>query len=141
MITLAEMRFEDLRAGMRFGHAVLGEQIILDLSRGLLGPAIHFHNSTMYDGEMPPPEEAEGSASIFEALAAKTFPYGAEGWKYQGRLAPDEVAARGWHWYHVDCPHCGFVHRLLAAAPSETARRCCACGMAFARPAQPAPLD
>jgi hypothetical protein len=141
MTTLAEMRFEDLQAGMQFGHALHGEQIILDLSRGLLGPAIHFHNSTVYDGEMPPPGEAEGGTSIFEAIAAKTFPYGAEGWEYRGTLAADELAAQGWHWYHVGCPHCGFVHRLLAVAPSETARRCCACGMAFVRLAQPAALD
>lgn len=137
MTTLAQIRFEDLRAGMVFHHAVHGEQIILDLSRSVLGPAIHFHNSSMYDGEMPGPDEADGDASIFEAIANKTYPHGAEQWKTLGALTAQEVAAHGWRWFHVDCPHCGFVHRLLAVTPLGTSRRCSACGMAFMRPAQP----
>jgi hypothetical protein len=149
MTTLSDIGFEHLQAGIKFRHAVHGEQIVLDLSRGLLGPAIRFHNCTVYDGEMPRPDElgdsgargreSEDGGSIFEAIAAKTYPSGAEQWEYLGTLSADDVAAHGWFWFHVDCPHCGLVHRLLAVTSSTEPRRCRACGMAFTRPTQPVP--
>lgn len=137
MSTLVEMSFHSLQAGMKFKHAKHGEQIIMDLGQGLFGPAIHFHNSDMYSGQMPTIGEEEGDVDIFQAIAQSTYPYGAEEWKYIGTASPEEVAAHGWQWWQVACPHCGFVHHILASAPPSEQRRCRDCGMVFNRPADP----
>ena len=77
MTTLAEMQFEELWAGMKFRHPQHGEQVILDLGRGQLGPIIRFHDCSMYNGQIPQ-LETEGEISVFQLLAENTFPYGAE---------------------------------------------------------------
>jgi predicted RNA-binding Zn-ribbon protein involved in translation (DUF1610 family) len=144
MTTLADMPFETLQAGMKFKHPERGEQIILDLGHGPLGPAIQFHNSEMYSGQMPKmivdPRQGgdEEEGDIFEAMARSTYPYGAENWEYGGSVSPEEIAAHGWQWFQVACPHCGFARRLLAAQALSGKRRCRACGMVFDRPTQPA---
>ena len=143
MTTLADMPFETLQAGMKFRHPEHGEQIILDLGHGLVGPAIWFHNSEMYSGQMPklsldPGQEGdEEEGDIFQAIARSTYPYGAEQWEYLGQASAQVLAAHGWQWLQVGCPHCGFVHRLLAARALSGQRRCRACGMVFDRPTQP----
>ena len=141
MTTLADARFDNLQAGMKFKHPEHGEQIILDLGQGPLGPAIQFHNSEMYSGEMPKMGEEEGEGNIFQAIARRTYPYGAEDWEYLGMVGPEEVVAHGWQWFQVACPHCGFVHRLLASGPSYGQRQCRACGMGFDRPTEPVFVD
>jgi predicted RNA-binding Zn-ribbon protein involved in translation (DUF1610 family) len=144
MTTLADMPFETLQAGMKFKHPEHGEQIILDLGHGPLGPAIRFHNSEMYSGQMPKmivdPRQGgdEEEGDIFEAMARSTYPYGAENWEYGGSVSPEEIAEHSWQWFQVACPHCGFAHRLLAAQALSGKRRCRACGMVFDRPTQPA---
>lgn len=136
MATLAEMPFEELRAGMRFRHPEHGHQVILDLDRGQLGPIIRFHNCSMYGGHMPQPADGEGETSLFQLIAHSTFPHGAEQWQYMGESSPEDVAIHGWQWFEVACPHCGFNHRFLAPEPAAKHRRCRACGMLFDRPAQ-----
>ena len=136
MATLADMSFEALQAGMKFKHPEHGEQIILDLGHGPLGPAIQFHNSQMYSGQMPKMSDEE-EGDIFEAMARSTYPYGAEQWEYLGPISLEEIATHGWQWFQVACPHCGFAHRLLAAQALSGQRRCRACGMVFDRPTQP----
>ena len=136
MATLADMPFETLQAGMRFKHPEHGEQIILDLGHGPLGPAIQFHNSDLYSGQMPKMSNEE-EGDIFEAMARITYPYGAEQWEYLGVVSAEEIASHGWQWFQVGCPHCGFGHRLLAARAFSGQRRCRACGMVFDRPTQP----
>ncbi len=139
MTTLADMPFEELRAGMKFRHPEHGEQIILDLGRGPLGPEIAFHDSEIYSGRMPRMGEEEGEVDIYQLIARATYPHGAADWEYLGLASPDELAAHGWQWFHVDCPHCGFVHRLLAPAAAARQRRCQACGMVFERSTRPNP--
>jgi hypothetical protein len=143
MATLADMPFETLQAGMKFKHPEHGAQIILDLGHGPLGPAIRFHDSDIYSGQMPKmivdphqgDDEEEGD--IFVAMARSTYPYGAEQWEYLGMVSAEELAQRNWQWFQVGCPHCGFAHRLLASSVSSGQRRCRACGMVFDRPTQP----
>ncbi len=139
MTTLAEMSFESLQPGMKFRHPEHGEQVVLDLGRGQLGPAIRFHNTEIYNGELPKLGEEESDIDIFQVIAGKTYPYGAKDWEYLGAASPEEVAARGWQWVQVACPHCGFIHRLLTSAPSSEQRRCRDCGMVFSRPTEPVP--
>jgi len=141
MTTLADMPFDDLQAGMKFKHPEHGEQIVLDLGQGPLGPAIRFHDSEVYNGEMPRLGEEEGEETIFEFIARRTYSHGAEDWEYLGMVAPEEVAAHGWQWLQTACPHCGFVHRLLASGSSSGARQCRACGMVFYRPLEPVTDD
>lgn len=136
MSTLADMQFEELQAGMKFHHPEYGEQVILDLDRGQLGPTIQFHNCSMYDGQTPQLGEEEGETSIFQLIAQNTFPHEAEKWKYVGAVGPEEVATCGWRWWDVTCPHCGFSHRFLASEPPATPRTCRACGMVYNRPAE-----
>jgi len=137
MATLAEMPLETLQAGMKFRHPQYGEQIILDFGYGLFGPAIFFHNCEVYSGQMPAMAESEEEGDIFQAAARNTYPYGAADWEYLGTVSLEEITVHGWQWFQVACPHCGFVHRLLAAAPSSAQRRCRACGMIFQRTTQP----
>ena len=142
MTTLADMPFEILQPGMKFRHPEHGEQIILDFGHGLVGPAIWFHNSEIYNGQMPkmsldPGQEGEEEGDIFQAIARSTYPHGAEQWEFLGQANSQELAAHGWQWLQVSCPHCGFVHRLLAAKITSGQRRCRACGMVFDRPTQP----
>lgn len=136
MTTLADMSFEALQAGMKFKHPEHGEQIILDLGHGPVGPAIRFHNSDMYSGQMPKMNDEE-EGDIFQAMARSTYPYEAEHWEYLGQASAEEVVAHGWQWLQVSCPHCGFAHHLLAPQVSSGQRRCRACGMVFDRPTQP----
>lgn len=136
MTTLAEMPFKALRAGMRFRHPEHGEQVILDLGQGTFGPAIWFHDSDMYSGQLPQMDLDE-EGDIFQAIAQSTFPYGAEDWEYLGMVNPEQVAEYGWQWFQAACPHCGFAHRLLAKTTPPNQRRCLACGMVFVRPAEP----
>jgi len=140
MTTLADMAFETLEAGMKFRHAEHGEQVILDLGRGQLGPVIRFHSCPVYNGQIPQAGAEQGEISIFQLIAQNTFPYGAKQWEYLGMVEPEEIGACGWQWFQVDCPHCAFVHRFLAPARPEGARQCRACGMVFIRPAQPTKL-
>jgi hypothetical protein len=133
MTTLAEMQFEELRAGMKFRHPQHGEQVILDLGRGQLGPIIRFHDCSMYNGQMPTLED-EGEISVFQLLAENTFPHGAEKWELLSEIEPEEVAACGWSWFGVRCPHCGFDHRFLAPEPIIEPRQCRSCGMVFTNP-------
>lgn len=136
MSTLADIQFEELRAGMKFRHPEHGEQVILDLGRGQLGPTIRFHDCSMYDGQIPQLGEEEGETSVFQLIAQHTFPHGAEQWECLGEVSPEEIAARGWRWFGVGCPHCGFSHRFLAPDPIAEPRQCRACGMVFSRPAE-----
>lgn len=136
MTTLEEMQFEGLKAGMKFRHPEHGEQVILDLGRGQLGPIIRFHNCTMYDGQMPQLGEEEGEISVFQLIAQNTYPHGADQWEYEGEASPEKVAACGWRWFEVGCPHCGFCHQSLAPEPAAEPRQCRACGMVFSSPAQ-----
>jgi hypothetical protein len=131
------MRFEKLQPGMKFKHPEHGEQIIVDIGRGQLGPVIRFHNSQVYDGQMPQLREGEEEISIFQKIAHNTYPHGAEKWEYLGTVVQEEIAARGWQWFQMECPHCGYAHRLLFADPPAGARQCRSCGMSFSRPAQP----
>lgn len=140
MTTLADMPFVDLLPGMRFRHPDHGEQVMLDLGRGQLGPAIRFHNCRIYCGELPDLGEEEHEVSVFEVIAQSTFPYGAENWEYLGMIEPAEVTMCGWQWFEVQCPHCGHLHRLLSDAQPSGQRPCRECGMVFSRPAQPANL-
>ena len=135
MTTLADMPFEALHAGIKFKHPEHGEQIIVDLGHGPVGPAIRFHNSDIYSGQMPKMSDDE-EGDIFQAMARNTFPYGAEQWEYMGPVSQEEIAAHSWQWFQVLCPHCGFAHRLLAPTIPSGQRRCRACGMVFDRPAQ-----
>ena len=137
MTTLVDMPFETLQAGMKFKHPEHGEQVILDFGHGPVGPAIQFHNSKVYGGQMPKMSDDE-EGDIFQAMAHSTFPYGAEQWEYVGPVSQEEIAAHGWQWFQVACPHCGFTHRLLTSVAPSGQRRCRACGMVFDRPAQPA---
>jgi len=138
MVTLADMGFDGLQAGMKFRHSVHGEQIVLDLYRNQLGPVVRLHDSHIYGGQLPQMTEQEQGLSMFQLMAKSTFPHGAQDWEYLGTVGQEEIAAHGWHWFEVTCPQCGFAHRLLAVeAPSEQ-RRCRACGMKFDRDAQPA---
>ncbi len=136
MSTLAEMPFKTLRAGMKFRHPQHGEQVILDLGQGMFGPAIWFHDSDVYSGQMPQVDPDE-QGDIFQAVAQSTFPYGAEAWEYLGMISPQQAAAHGWQWFQATCPHCGFVHRVLATAAPSNRRHCLSCGMVFVRPAEP----
>lgn len=138
MTTLADLQFDELQAGMKFKHPEHGEQVVLDLGRGQLGRAIHFHNSDVYSGQMPELGARESEDTIFEAIASKIYPHGAEDWEYLGMVTPEEVAVHGWQWLQTTCPHCGFVHRLLASGPPPGGRQCRGCGMVFYRPAEPA---
>jgi len=135
--TLADMPYETLQAGIKFKHPEHGEQIILDLRHGPVGPAIRFHNSDIYSGQMPKMSDDE-EGDIFQVMARNTWPYGAEQWEYIGPVSQDEIAAHGWQWFQVLCPHCGFAHRLLAPTDPSGQRPCRACGMVFDRPAHPA---
>lgn len=136
MTTLAEMEFKALQVGMKFYHPDHGDQVVLDLSRGQLGPIIRFHNCSIYDGQIPQMDEVEQGLSVFQLIAQNTFPYGAEQWEFRGEVDAEQVAACGWRWFEVSCPHCGFGHRLLASDPTAESRPCRACGMVFSRPAQ-----
>jgi hypothetical protein len=123
---------------MKFRHPEHGEQIILDLAHGLVGPAIG-SNSEMYSDQMPKMTRtfARGRRRRRRHLssdARSTYPYGAEQWEYLGLASAQELAAHGWQWFQVGCPHCGFVHRMLAAQAPSGQRRCRACGMVFDRP-------
>jgi len=140
MTTLADMPFEDLLPGMKFRHPDHGEQIVLDLGRGQLGPAIKFDNCPIYSGELPQLDDEEQEGSIFEVMAQHSFPYGAENWEYLGVIEPERVATCGWQWFEVQCPHCGHLHRQLSAGQPSGQRQCRECGMVFSRPAQPANL-
>ena len=135
MVTLAKMPFQELRAGMKFQHPEHGDQVILDLGRGQLGPTIRFHNCSVYDGRMPELGDGGGETSVFHLIAQNTFPHGAEAWDYLGEVTPEEVAGSGWRWFEVICPHCGFGHRFLASEPTAESRQCRTCGMVFRRPA------
>ena len=137
MTTLADMPYETLQAGIKFKHPEHGEQIILDLRHGPVGPAIRFHNSDIYSGQMPKMSDDE-EGDIFQMMARNTYPYGAEQWEYIGPVSQEEIAAHGWQWFQVLCPHCGFAHRLLAPTVPSGQRPCRACGMVFDRPAHPA---
>jgi len=137
MTTLAEMGFDGLQVGMKFKHPEHGEQIILDLGRSQLGPAIQFHNSQVYNGQIPQLGEDESEINIFQRIAQNTFPYGAEKWEYLGMVEPEQVKAHGWGWFHVNCPHCNSVQPLLAPARPAGQRQCRNCGMVFNRPAEP----
>jgi hypothetical protein len=139
MTTLADMQFAELQPGMKFEHPEHGEQVVLDISRGQLGPVIRFHDSRVYDGEMPQmrEEQEEEEISIFQKIAHNTYPHSAEQWQYLGTVDQEEIAAHGWQWFQLDCPHCGLAHRLLAADPPAGARQCRVCGMSFSRPARP----
>ena len=136
MITLADMQFEELRPGMKFQHPDHGEQIVLDLGWGQLGRTIKFHNCHMYSGEIPQLEEDADEVSIFEVIAQNTFPYGAENWEYLGMATREEIVACGLEWFQVECPHCGYQHRLLCKDQPSGQRQCRQCGMVFSRPAQ-----
>jgi hypothetical protein len=141
MTTLAEIPFEQLKAGMRFLHPVHGEQIILELSRGALALSIHFHDCDVYSGRMPDPgtgEEDGDGVSLFEELASTTYPAGAGDWVFTGKLTADEALQHGWRGYFVDCPHCDYRHVLLAEEPPTGGRACLGCGMVFIRPASSA---
>jgi len=135
--TLADMPYETLQAGIKFKHPEHGEQIILDLRHGPVGPAIRFHNSDIYSGQMPKMSDDE-EGDIFQVMARNTYPYGADQWEYIGPVSQEEIAAHGWQWFQVLCPHCGFAHRLLAPTVPSGQRPCRACGMVFDRPVQPA---
>jgi hypothetical protein len=137
MTTLADMQFEDLEPGMKFRHPEHGDQVILDLGRGKLGPAIRFDSCAVYSGEIPQLGEEEGEVSIFQLIAQNTYPHGADQWEYLGKVEPEDVTGCGWHWFEVGCPHCGFVHRWLSSDQPEGARTCRSCGMVFIRPAEP----
>ena len=63
---------------------IMGTRVILDLSRGQLGPIIRFHNCSIYDGQIPQIDEADQELSVFQLIAQNTFPHGAEQWEYQG---------------------------------------------------------
>jgi hypothetical protein len=136
MTTLADMQFEKLQPGMKFIHPEHGEQVVVDISRGQLGPVIRFHNCQVYNGEIPQLGEGEEETSIFQKIAHNTYPHAAEQWKYLGTVDQEEIAGHGWQWFQLDCPHCGLAHRVLAADPPAGARQCRACGMPFSRPAQ-----
>jgi hypothetical protein len=136
MTTLADMQFEELKSGMKFRHPEHGEQVILDLGRGQLGPTIRFHDCSMYGGQMPQLGEEEREISVFQLLAENTYPRGAEQWEYEGEVGPEEIAACGWRWFEVGCPHCGFGHRFLAPGPETGSRQCTECGMVFSSPAK-----
>ena len=141
MTTLADIQFDDLQVGTKFKHPEHGEQIVLELGRGQLGPAICFHNTRVYNGEMPKLGEEEVKGNIFEVIARRTYPNGADEWEYLGMVAPEEVTAHGWQWLQTTCPHCGFVQRLLASRPSSGSRQCRACGLVFYRPTEPLFVD
>jgi hypothetical protein len=127
MTTLADMPFTELKAGMKFRHPEHGEQIILDLGRNRLGPVIRFHDSRVYNGEMP--QLAEGDdANIFQYMAANTYPRGAGDWEYLGEVGAGEVTERGWRWVVSACPHCGHVHTKLVSEDTEEHLRCRGCG-------------
>jgi len=138
MVTLADTPFEELRAGMTFEHAHYGEQIILRLGRGQLGPAIHFHNTDWYSGAMPQLGEQEGEGPIFERIASRTYPRGAEEWEYLGMVSAEEVKAYGWQWFRVACPHCGSVIYTLASSTPSGGQHCRGCGMVVQRAPEPA---
>jgi hypothetical protein len=134
MVLLSDIDFGKLQVGMKFHHIDEGEQIIIDLDRGQFGPIIRFHNSNTYSGEMPKFGEEEGEIDIFQALACRIFPYGAEHWEYLGMASEDEIEKHGWLWWQVPCPHCGFIHRLLLSEPKQSIRICRQCGMTFDHP-------
>ena len=141
MTTLADIQFDDLEAGFKFKHPEHGEQIILDLGRGQLGLAIYFHDTRVYNGNMPKLGEKEVEGNIFEVIARRTYPNGAQDWQRLGMATLEEIVAHGWQWLETTCPHCGFIHRLLGAGPSSGSRQCRACGIIFYRPTEPAPAN
>ena len=136
MTRLSEMKFESLEAGMKFKHPDYGEQVILDLSLGQFGPVILFDNCKIYSGELPKFGEEEGEVDIFQAMASRIYPNGAEQWEYLGAARGDEIETHGWEWRQVNCPHCGFAHRFLYPSPKEGSRNCRECGMVFSRPSE-----
>lgn len=140
MTTLADLQFKDLMVGMKFKHSKHGEQIVLDLDRGLLGPTIRFHNCSIYSGEMPRLREEGGDVSVFQLVIETTYPYGAEEWLYQGMAGDDEIAAWGLRRFELRCPHCGFAHLLLTLQVPAVSRQCRECGMAFTRAVAHMPL-
>jgi len=136
MVNLAEMEFESLQSGMKFTHPDYGVQIVMDLSTGQFGPVIRFHNCNVYSGELPAFGEEEGEVDIFQVLASRIYPAGADQWEYLGTATPEELERHGWRWWQVACPHCGFMHRQLSAEALDGARNCRACGMNFSRLAE-----
>jgi hypothetical protein len=136
-ITLADLDYYDLRAGMKFKHPHYGEQVILSLGRGELGRAVHFHNTDCYNGAMPQLGEIEGEETVFERIASKTYPNGAVDWEYLGMITPAEIESRGWQWFRVECPHCASTQYLLASSIPSGGQYCRGCGMVVQRPPEP----
>jgi len=135
MTKLSEMPFRSIKAGMRFTHPQYGEQIILDLDRNNFGPVIKFHNCDLYSGKIP--EISDEETDIFQLLAKGTYPCGADEWEYSGVVTAESMAANGWHWFEVICPHCGSPHNIIAPKVLLSQRQCLVCGMVHTRPVQP----
>ena len=113
---MADFPFEKLQAGMRFHHPKYGNQVILDLGRGRLGPIIVFNDCDLYSGHLPISVSDTGDDEeddLFHRLARTTYPTGVSEWEYLDILTDKEIANYGWFWYMVACPHCAFIHKFL----------------------------
>ena len=128
-LTLAEIDFNDLNAGMKFLHPQYGMQVILDLGRGQFGPIIKFHNCPVFNGEIPQFDMEDEEVNLFTLISQITYPSGSENWEYLGLASPSELTEQGWFSFQVACPHCGYEDRFLAFAATTETRNCRKCGM------------
>jgi hypothetical protein len=135
MTTLGEIPFDQLKPGMKFRHPEHDVQIILDLGLNKMGRMIWFHNCEIYNGQLPK-LSTEDEGDIYEAIAHKTYPFGAEEWVFIGTIGEDELRDHQWRRLRVKCPHCSHMHEFIAKAPSYDRRRCIACGLEFDRQAE-----
>ncbi len=138
MTKLSEMPFKSLRAGMKFFHPRYGEQVILDLDRNSFGPVIKFHNCDIFSGKMP--EIISEEEDIYQLLAKRTFPCGAEEWEYMGMITSETLPSMGWRWFEVTCPHCGSIHNCISSASKTNPRQCLVCGMVHSHLLRPSSI-